>query len=96
MTSPQLTPGTILIAISEQETVAITLHPNWQKDIIESAKHYHSCLEGLEIAKQRFTNPNHESGNTALIREEIHQALIDLAHTTSQALTELAENEESR
>jgi hypothetical protein len=95
MTSPHLTPGTILIPINETEATVITLPADWHQEVIREAQHHHSCINGLDTAKQRLTNPDHESGNTALIREEIRQALIHLAYTTGSALTHLAEAEEA-
>ena len=95
MQTDGLTPGTIYIAVSERETVTISLPPNFKRDVIESARRYHEHLEGLEIAKRALTNPDHESGNTALIREEIRRALIHLADIAGSALVSLAENEEA-
>lgn len=82
MPTAQFTLGTILIPISDKETVTIALHPNWHDEITENAKHYHSCL------KRR------ESGNTALIRDEIRESLIHLAYTVGSAVTQVAEDED--
>lgn len=94
MATPQFTLGTILIPISDKETVTIVLPPNWHDEVTENAKHYHSCLERLEAAKRLLTNPNHESGNTALIRHEMRESLIHLAYVVGSAATHLAEDEE--
>ena len=95
MTSPHLTPGTILIPINETEATVVTLPADWHQNIIEGAQRHHSRVKGLELAKQALTNPDHESGNTALMRGEIRQALIHLAYITGSALTPLAEDEEA-
>ena len=91
----QFIPGTIIIPIGEGRIVTVTPNPEWRNDITESAQIYHANLEELETAKQRLTNPNHETGNTAHIREEIRQALIGLANVTREALEEIAEDEDN-
>ena len=96
MNSLHLTPGTILIPINETEATVVTLPADWHQEIIEGAQRHHSRVKGLEMAKQVLTNTDHESGNTALIRAEIRQALIHLACITGSALTQLAEDEEAR
>ena len=94
MTAPQFTPGTIIIPINETAATVITLPPVWHEEVVENATHHHDRVQALELAQRLLTNPNHETGNTALIRAEIRQALIHLAHVAGSALTQLAEDEE--
>ena len=88
----QFAPGTIIIPMDDGRIITVIPNDEGRQDILGSAQHYHDRLDTLETAKQRLTNPNNETGNTAIIRDEINEALIALANVTSEALRDLAED----
>ena len=95
MNTYQFLPGTILVCASEGRVVTITPDPAYLNDIAAHALEYYSDLKALETAKSRLTNPNHETGDTALIREAIKTNFIYLTHMASEALEELAQSAEA-
>lgn len=84
-----------MVCASEGRVVTITPDPDYLNDIAAHALEYYSDLKALEAAKSRLTNPNHETGDTALIREAINTNFIHLARMTSEALEELAQRAEA-
>ena len=95
MSAYQFVPGTILVCANDGRVVTITPDPDYLNDIAAHALEYYSDLKALETAKLRLTNPNHETGDTALIREAINTNFIHLARTAGEALEELAQSAEA-
>lgn len=95
MPDTEFTPGNIYIAVSEQELAEIALSEVWRREMIQDAKSLNLSIKNLETAKSVLTNPDHETGNTAYIGEEIRQALIHLAAMASSALDEVAKGGEA-
>ena len=94
MSAYQYAPGTIVVCASEGRLVTISPGPDYLDDIAAQALEYYTDLKALETAKSRLTNPNHESGDTSLIREAIKTNFIHLARMASEALEELAQSAE--